>query len=101
MLRRLHRDEKWRDSLPGIDGRGSREKDCRCQERHDLRHTFASNFVIKGGNLVSLQKILGHSTITMTLRYAHLAPGFLANDIERLNFENEWSLDGHRNGAAN
>jgi len=68
---------------------------------HDLRHTFASNYVIKGGNLVSLQKILGHSTITMTLRYAHLAPDFLAKDIERLNFETEWSLDGHQKGLVN
>ncbi len=54
---------------------------------HDLRHTFASNYVVKGGNIVSLQKILGHSTINMTLRYAHLAPDFMENDIERLDFE--------------
>jgi integrase len=53
----------------------------------DLRQTFASNYVIKGGNLVSLQKILGHSTITMTLRYAHLTPDLIAREIDLLDFE--------------
>jgi len=48
-----------------------------------------------------LQKILGHSTINMTLRYAHLAPDFMAKDIERLNFGNEWSPDSHRREAVN
>jgi integrase len=68
---------------------------------HDLRHTFASNFVIKGGNLLSLQKILGHSTINMTIRYAHLAPDFMANEIEVLDFEGEPSLDRpYRGGYA-
>jgi integrase len=41
---------------------------------HDLRHTFASHWVLKGGDLFRLQKILGHSTQVMTQRYAHLAP---------------------------
>lgn len=66
---------------------------------HDLRHTFASNFVIKGGNLLSLQKILGHSTISMTLRYAHLAPDFMASEIEVLDFESRRSPDGPREEA--
>ena len=54
---------------------------------HDLRHTFASNYVAKGGNIIALQKILGHSTINMTLRYAHLAPDFVAREIDILDFE--------------
>lgn len=44
---------------------------------HSLRHTFASWFVINGGDLVRLQKYLGHSTIALTQRYAHLSPDFL------------------------
>jgi integrase len=58
---------------------------------HDLRHTFASNYIGKGGNIISLQKILGHSTINMTLRYSHLAPDFMTKDIELLNFDTDAS----------
>jgi integrase len=45
---------------------------------HDLRHTFASNLVGAGVPLLQVQRWMGHSTINMTMRYAHLAPG--AND---------------------
>jgi integrase len=51
---------------------------------HDLRHTFASHWVMKGGDLFKLQKILGHKTVQMTMRYAHLAPHAFAEDFERL-----------------
>jgi integrase len=51
---------------------------------HILRHTFASHFMINGGNILSLQRILGHADITMTMRYAHLAPDHL-NDAVKLN----------------
>jgi integrase len=45
---------------------------------HDLRHTFASHFAMKGGNIYALAKILGHSSPKMTLdRYAHLSPEFV------------------------
>ena len=56
----------------------------RGQRTHVLRHTFASHFVMKGGSLLTLQKILGHQSIQMTMRYAHLAPDHL-NDAVRLN----------------
>ena len=51
---------------------------------HGLRHTFASHWVMGGGDLFKLQKILGHSGIEMTLRYAHLAPHAFADDYGRL-----------------
>lgn len=47
------------------------------QASHVLRHTFASHFVMNGGNILTLQRILGHSSIQMTMRYAHLAPEHL------------------------
>lgn len=49
-----------------------------------LRYTFASHFVITGGNILTLQKVLGHSSLNMTLRYAHLSPDHL-QDALRLN----------------
>ena len=44
---------------------------------HILRHPFASHFMSNGGDLLTLQRVLGHSTINMTMRYAHLAPDHL------------------------
>ena len=50
---------------------------------HDLRHSFASWFVMRGGSLQALQTILGHAEIKMTLRYAHLAPDHLRTEMSR------------------
>ena len=44
------------------------------QRTHVLRHTFASHFMINGGNIMTLQAVLGHSTLNMTMKYAHLSP---------------------------
>ncbi|EHY1015171.1 tyrosine-type recombinase/integrase [Vibrio vulnificus] len=54
----------------------------RGQMSHVLRHTFASHFVMQGGNIIVLRDILGHSEITTTMRYAHLAPNHLADAIK-------------------
>jgi len=45
---------------------------------HDLRHTFASWYMMNGGDLYELAKILGHSNIKMTERYAKLAKTHIA-----------------------
>ena len=54
------------------------------QLTHILRHTFASHFMMKGGNILALQKILGHHSLAMTIRYAHLAPDHL-QEAKKLN----------------
>lgn len=51
---------------------------------HDLRHTFASHFVMNGGSLKALQEMLGHKNITMTMRYAHLSKEHKKNEIKVL-----------------
>lgn len=48
---------------------------------HDLRHTFASRLVMCGVPLIHVSKLLGHSDIRMTMRYAHLAAGALDDVI--------------------
>lgn len=53
---------------------------------HDLRHTFASHFMMNGGNIYDLQKILGHTSLEMTQRYAHLAPEHLVQAANVVSF---------------
>ena len=58
---------------------------------HDLRHSFASNWMRAGEDLFTLSKVLGHSSITTTERYAHLAPEA---------FDQVTAMGGARDGAA-
>lgn len=54
---------------------------------HDIRHTFASHFVMRGGSLYDLQKLLGHSDIRTTERYAHLSPEHVSKQVELIAIE--------------
>lgn len=52
------------------------------QSSHILRHTFASHFIMNGGDILTLQKILGHSDVKVTMIYAHLSPGHLKDALK-------------------
>ena len=49
-----------------------------------LRHTFASRLAMAGVDLRTLAELMGHKTIQMTMRYAHLAPAHNLAAVERL-----------------
>lgn len=51
---------------------------------HDLRHTFASCLAMQGVDLYAIQRLMRHSTIQMTQRYAHLSPGHLRSESEKI-----------------
>ena len=51
---------------------------------HVLRHSFASQLVMAGKPLKAVQELMGHSTIQMTMRYAHLAESTLIDAVESL-----------------
>jgi len=49
-----------------------------------MRHTFASHLVMQGVDITTVKELLGHKTLTMTLRYAHLAPSHKVNAVNIL-----------------
>lgn len=51
---------------------------------HDCRHTFASRLIMAGVDLRTVQELLGHKTIAMTLRYSHLSPTHQKEAVQRL-----------------
>lgn len=44
---------------------------------HILRHTFATKYIMNGGDIISLQQILGHTSLEMVKKYSHLASSYL------------------------
>lgn len=52
----------------------SKKANIRPLKFHDLRHTFATQFVMNGGSIHALSGTLGHTSTTMTARYAHFGP---------------------------
>jgi integrase len=52
---------------------------------HDLRHTAASYLAMNGASLAEIAEVLGHKTLAMVRRYAHLSEAHTAGVVERMN----------------
>ncbi|MBI5560529.1 MAG: site-specific integrase, partial [Deltaproteobacteria bacterium] len=122
--RELPINETLRSTLQGLvrrlnspyvftDGEGRRYRDIRrsfasaCRRAgikdfrfHDLRHTFASQLIMAGVDITTIKDLLGHKTLTMTLRYAHLAPKHLVNAVKVLDGYDLATLRENKKGAV-
>ena len=58
---------------------------------HDLRHRFASVFVQATGDIPALQAILGHRTVTMSMKYAHMVTGHLHRAVAKMDTSTDTS----------
>jgi len=54
---------------------------------HDLRHTAASYLAMNGATLAEIAEVLGHKTLQMVKRYAHLSDAHTTGVVERMNME--------------
>ena len=58
----------------GLDG---------CHHPHRIRHSYATDLLRRGASLETIRRVLGHSSITTTIRYLHLTDADLSDAIDR------------------
>ena len=56
--------------------------------------SLASQIIMQGVDIRTVQQIMGHKTIKMTMRYSHLSPEYVQEAMMRL--DNAWTLYGHQ-----
>jgi len=75
---------------------------------YDLRHTFASNLVMEGSDIVTVKELMGHRDINMTMRYSHPSPQHKKEAVSKLTVGNmdtyldtSSNLDTNENDVTN
>jgi integrase len=67
---------------------------------HVLRHTFCSHLAMRGAAPKAIQELAGHTTLTMTMRYMHLAPAALREAISLLDSRSPWQPGGNNSAVV-
>ena len=65
---------------------------------HVLRHSYASHLVMRGATMMEIKELLGHSTLDMTMRYAHLSPNARRAAVALLDVETSRQYSGNDAG---
>jgi integrase len=89
-----------RDQVKRVLPRACRLAGLRRVQWHVLRHSFASQLVMAGVPLKVVQELLGHSTIEMTMRYAHVAPDAKIDAVSVLDGPARGAQSGHHLGIS-
>jgi integrase/recombinase XerD len=58
---------------------------------HRYRHTFARQWILNGGNVVSLSRLLGHSSLQITQNYINLLVSDVAKEVDTINLLDKFS----------
>jgi len=77
---------QWNNNLPRTVKKIFKKAGIIDASIHTLRHTFASHLAMQGVDIPSIQKLMGHASISVTMRYSHLSPEHLRDSIMNLNF---------------
>jgi integrase len=80
--------ESYKDIKTGFLGSLKRSGITKCRF-HDLRHTFASHLVMNGADIATVKELMGHRTVSMTMRYAHLSKEHKQRAVDTLVFGDE------------
>jgi integrase len=76
-------DQQWQQTLGAALDRAGLPR----LTLHQLRHAYASFFVMSGGSIFDLQRNLGHSSVMLTSEvYAHLSPDHRLSDAQRISY---------------
>jgi integrase/recombinase XerC len=88
------------NAVKQIFSRVARKSGVKRLHAHLCRHTFAPNYLINGGDVLSLQQILGHSSLEMVRRYVSLASAHVRVQHRKFSPMDKIDLRKFRSGAA-
>ncbi|MCM1565135.1 MAG: site-specific integrase [Dehalobacter sp. 4CP] len=87
----FERKQLTRNAIQNAISRYNKRRGVEKTSIHAFRHTFAKNYIIKGGNAFKLQLLLGHSGMEITRQYVNLYGNDLTNDFEKFSIIDEYS----------
>lgn len=89
----VYGDKLTKGSLTNALVRYNKKRGVNSRGIHKFRHTFAKKWIVAGGNVVTLSKILGHSNLTITERYINLLVSDLQRDVDSIDILKQFTKE--------